>query len=1062
MATTIGAVTGMPANGATGVNPATALVATASVADSASGFAMLEVQVSTENTFTSGLLADVESLDVVAPTATPRSVTIQLNGATRDAGFQPFGQPGTTVWNESVGTAATYSAGTGVDARVTDFASDTGGTMSSEYPVFFANATDPLTVVAVAGTPRSYQIPLGTAPSASSGHGLVVISPDHTVAYETTGTVIGGGISLITGNLLTLADQDVESTVGTWFANHFAGDVACTVARSGVQAFNGSWSLGLTATAAGACAQTGDVAVTGGTGYTALIRTFGPVGRNCTVNVQWKIGGVWDSNVASAGFAQTGGWISTNLTATAPAGAGVTASVYVDFYDSVAGDVFYLDLAYLGTNPAPTFGGAGWTATKWAQVDLVGGSAVPSGNGAGWDGVRGCGASALAGMLREEDRAHGSFPHALAVGLSLAQLTTGAVWPASADPALTGGGSGTIAGNLFDANTENLEATIGTWFVNTNCMISRDGTHVSFGSQALKVASTAAGAVPQTATVATSNATAYTAIAQVWAPAGVNVLVGVQEKLSGTFVGNTFGSTVTGNGTFQQISLTVTTGATAGGTSNQCSVFLDAIDSTAGTNWWVDSVYLGVSATPGAPAAGGGGTSGHNVMGELVAVPQSVTLSGLGLTANGLMVATALQKYGGYVVGVEAGFRLYTEPGIDATFLANLNSDMHLITAQLRVVTNASASLVGLRTAGAQGGGNPLAAAPNPLAQIAVPFPTNITLPTVTGTAVVGTALIGFAGTWSAATPPYAYQWRQDQVTNIPGATTTSYTPVIGDAGHTLDLLVTASNGRGSTQADSLSVPGPAGGTVTGGGVGKLIADMVSPNLNFPDGDAKFWSFGPGPELDQQLPDAGWTGATFWGVVYQDHDIPTTATNTRIQFADWALWCWSNSQGQWVQYQSMASGYGGYHGVTVVNGVFTNQSAPARLRAETLGYSDKMDVGYWTHVWANQASIPANDIGGAAAWFRVRLIVDNPAGVDDRAQCNVVASCGSDWYRFAGASWAPGTPDGPHQIYWGRMTAIPHDGSWLWVSGNSWAGTAAWGGDPTGARLLTNPPPFPG
>lgn len=247
------------------------------------------------------------------------------------------------------------------------------------------------------------------------------------------------------------------------------------------------------------------------------------------------------------------------------------------------------------------------------------------------------------------------------------------------------------------------------------------------------------------------------------------------------------------------------------------------------------------------------------------------------------------------------------------------------------------------------------------------------------------------------------------------------------------------------------------------GGVAKLISDMVDPNVNFPDGDAKGWSFGPGPELDQQYPDAGWTGATFWGVVYQDHDIPTTATNTRIQFADWALWCWRNSQNQWVQYQSMASGYGGYHGFTIKNGQgFSNQSIAARLRAESLGYSDKMDDGYWTHIWANQASIPANDIGGAAAWFRCRLILDNGAGTDDRAQCNVVASCGSDWYKFAGAQWAPGTPDGPHQIYWGRMTKIPHDGSWLWVSGNSWAGTTAWGGDPSGARLVAHPPPFPG
>lgn len=89
--------------------------------------------------------------------------------------------------------------------------------------------------------------------------------------------------------------------------------------------------------------------------------------------------------------------------------------------------------------------------------------------------------------------------------------------------------------------------------------------------------------------------------------------------------------------------------------------------------------------------------------------------------------------------------------------------------------------------------------------------PTNTSLPTIVffGVAPIqGTAVSASAGTWSGSPPiAYTYQWEQcdggggNCTPN--GATATSYTPTADDTGHTLRVKVTATNGAGSTTAES-------------------------------------------------------------------------------------------------------------------------------------------------------------------------------------------------------------------------------------------------------------------
>jgi hypothetical protein len=84
--------------------------------------------------------------------------------------------------------------------------------------------------------------------------------------------------------------------------------------------------------------------------------------------------------------------------------------------------------------------------------------------------------------------------------------------------------------------------------------------------------------------------------------------------------------------------------------------------------------------------------------------------------------------------------------------------------------------------------------------------PADTSLPVISGQAVQGQALSASAGTWSNSPSSYGYQWQDCSSTgcaNIGGATTANYVPTSSDAGHAVDIVVTASNSAGSANATS-------------------------------------------------------------------------------------------------------------------------------------------------------------------------------------------------------------------------------------------------------------------
>lgn len=95
--------------------------------------------------------------------------------------------------------------------------------------------------------------------------------------------------------------------------------------------------------------------------------------------------------------------------------------------------------------------------------------------------------------------------------------------------------------------------------------------------------------------------------------------------------------------------------------------------------------------------------------------------------------------------------------------------------------------------------------------------PVNTVAPVVSGTVVVGQTLSTTNGTWSNSPTSYTYQWRRGGA-NIGGATSSTYTVVSADcAVTTIDCVVTATNGSGSTsQASSNALSFNPGTMLTG------------------------------------------------------------------------------------------------------------------------------------------------------------------------------------------------------------------------------------------------------
>ena len=86
--------------------------------------------------------------------------------------------------------------------------------------------------------------------------------------------------------------------------------------------------------------------------------------------------------------------------------------------------------------------------------------------------------------------------------------------------------------------------------------------------------------------------------------------------------------------------------------------------------------------------------------------------------------------------------------------------------------------------------------------------PLDTVQPKVTGSAAIAAKLTATTGAWSGVGNAYNYQWQSGSAgtwSNIPGATSSSYTVAGSIAGHDVRVVVKATNPDGSLSAMSTS-----------------------------------------------------------------------------------------------------------------------------------------------------------------------------------------------------------------------------------------------------------------
>jgi hypothetical protein len=179
-----------------------------------------------------------------------------------------------------------------------------------------------------------------------------------------------------------------------------------------------------------------------------------------------------------------------------------------------------------------------------------------------------------------------------------------------------------------------------------------------------------------------------------------------------------------------------------------------------------------------------------------------------GTTTEGQTLSATSGTWEGDPTGYTYQWQDCNTSGASCTNISGATTATHKLTA-----SDVEDTIRVILTATNEGGSTPatsaatatIAADPPPPPPTA---PTNTALPTIAGTTTEGQTLNATNGTWEGDPTGYTYQWQDCNTsgascTNISGATASTRVLTSGDAGHTLRVVVKASNTAGTGEATS-------------------------------------------------------------------------------------------------------------------------------------------------------------------------------------------------------------------------------------------------------------------
>tara|TARA_B100002049_G_C16047268_1_gene361806 strand:- start:137 stop:1297 length:1161 start_codon:yes stop_codon:yes gene_type:complete len=204
--------------------------------------------------------------------------------------------------------------------------------------------------------------------------------------------------------------------------------------------------------------------------------------------------------------------------------------------------------------------------------------------------------------------------------------------------------------------------------------------------------------------------------------------------------------------------------------------------------------------------------------------------------------------------------------------------------------------------------------------------------------------------------------------------------------------------------AATLSVVG--GGAVHAAFDTKTFLQVNVPSLNHeavPHGVPNSYDWKYQSELKNlSPPNSEMTYMNIRGDLYVDTTNVRPA-NTRVEIANCATWGLAKSNNQWQKIIDMSPNKFASRGWKEDFSAPGDRALYTDMRDEAVGVSVVTFDGYNNHFYNNTSEVPLVFVGSNYAHFITscssRLILNNPAGADDRGQSTYIIRVGNDWKK---------------------------------------------------------------
>jgi len=185
--------------------------------------------------------------------------------------------------------------------------------------------------------------------------------------------------------------------------------------------------------------------------------------------------------------------------------------------------------------------------------------------------------------------------------------------------------------------------------------------------------------------------------------------------------------------------------------------------------------------------------------------------------------------------------------------------------------------------------------------------------------------------------------------------------------------------------------------------VRQMAQDMLRPHAAAPSGVPDYYDWQPGPRIGSGNIPGDFSAFIAWGQVYAQAGT-TPPANTRVQIAAMRALILDPRTGIWAEMHPPAP----VQGAAYREDFADDASITADDRAEADGtLSVHLVAGHNFHFWpeSGRVTIDPAQIGGVVVTVAARLILNDPAGPDDRSAARLMMSVGADYWRSLDAQW---------------------------------------------------------